>query len=90
VTKAELVRCAAEKANVTQKVAGQVLDAALEAVQEAARRGDRVNLPGFGAFVVVATKERAARDPRTGAEIRIPAGRAVRFRAGKALRDAVK
>jgi len=90
VTKADLIRHMAEKADVTQKVATQVLDAALEAIREAAARGDRVNLPGFGAFVVVPTKERAARDPRTGAEIRIPAGRAVRFRAGKALRDAVK
>ncbi len=90
MTKADLIRHMAEKADVTQKVAAQVLDAALEAIREAAARGERVNLPGFGVFVVVPTKERAARDPRTGAEIRIPAGRAVRFRAGKALRDAVK
>ena len=90
VTKTELVRQVALKCDLTLKDAARAVDAVLDAIRGAAARGERVNLPGFGAFVVVPTKERTARDPWTGAEIRIPAGRAVRFRAGKALREAVR
>ncbi|MBC7104830.1 MAG: HU family DNA-binding protein [Firmicutes bacterium] len=89
MTKAELVRLVAEKAEVTQKVAAKVLDAALEAVREAAARGEKVALPGFGAFVVVERKARTVKSPK-GNVVDLPARKLVKFRAGKVLRDAVK
>jgi len=89
VTKTELVRVAAAKSGASQKAVARILDAVLEAVKEAAARGDRVSLPGFGAFVVVTQAARQVRSPK-GETVDVPARKAVRFRAGKALREAVK
>ncbi len=79
-----------EKADVTQKAAAQVLDAFCEAVREAAARDERTALPGFGTFAVVQTAARRARNPQTGEALEVPARPAVRFRAGKSLREAVR
>ena len=60
-------------------------DALIEAIAEALKRGDRVELKGFGSFSVIETKARAGRNPRTGKPVQIPAGRRVRFKPSKSL-----
>jgi nucleoid DNA-binding protein len=60
-------------------------DALIEAIAEALRRGEPVELKGFGSFSVAETKARAGRSPRTGKPVAIPAGRRVRFKPSKSL-----
>lgn len=89
MTKAELVKAVAEKADITQKAAARAVDAFVEVIQEAVSRGEEVRIPGFGAFLVKARGERKGRDIRTGEVITIPAKKAVAFKAGKDLKEAV-
>jgi DNA-binding protein HU-beta len=89
VTKTDLIRAVAEKADMTQKDAARAVDALLEAIQEAVARGEEVRIPGFGAFIVRERAERQGRDIRTGETITIPARKVVAFRVGKELREAV-
>ena len=89
MTKAELIKAVAEKAEITQKAATQVVDAVFGIVQEAVARGEEVRLPGFGIFVVKDRAARNGRNPQTGEEITIPATKAVVFKAGKELKAAV-
>ncbi len=62
-------------------------EALIDTIAAALKQGERVELKGFGAFSVVATKARTGRNPRTGKKIDIPAGRRVRFKASKSLLD---
>lgn len=90
MTKTDLVSAVAEKASVTKKDAGAVLDALIEEIIGAVKKGDRVQLVGFGTFEL---RERAARtglNPQTKEQIEIPASKAPAFKAGKAFKDAVK
>lgn len=90
MTKTDLVSAVAEKAGVTKKDAGAVLDALIEEIIGAVKKGDRVQLVGFGTFEL---RERAARtglNPQTKEQIAIPASKAPAFKAGKAFKDAVK
>jgi DNA-binding protein HU-beta len=89
VTKTELVRQVAGACDLTLKDAARAVDAVLDAIRGAAARGDRVSLPGFGVFAVVDRPARQVRSPK-GQTVDVPARKAVRFRAGKALREAVK
>ncbi|RDV80748.1 HU family DNA-binding protein [Ammonifex thiophilus] len=90
MNKADLVAAVAEKSGLKKNEAAKAVDAFFAVVQEALARGEKVAVPGFGAFVVIETKEKKARNPQTGKEITIPAGKAVRFRPGKQLKEAVK
>lgn len=88
--KLELIAKIAEKTNLTKKDAEVALKAITDAIAEALAAGEKVALTGFGTFE---TRERAAREgrnPRTGATIQIPAQKTPAFKAGKALKDAVK
>ena len=90
MTKTDLVSAVAEKASLTKKDAGAVLDALIEEIIGAVKKGDRVQLVGFGTFEL---RERAARtglNPQTKEQIEIPASKAPAFKAGKAFKDAVK
>lgn len=90
MTKTDLVSAVAEKAGVTKKDAGAVLDALIDEIIGAVKKGDRVQLVGFGTFEL---RERAARtglNPQTKEQIEIPASKAPAFKAGKAFKDAVK
>ena len=90
MTKTDLVSAVAKKAGVTKKDAGAVLDALIEEIIVAVKKGDRVQLVGFGTFEL---RERAARtglNPQTKEQIEIPASKAPAFKAGKAFKDAVK
>lgn len=90
MTKADLIEKIAEKANLTKANAERSLNALLESVEDVLVREGKLTLTGFGTFVVEERKERKGRNPRTGAEIVIPAAKVVKFRPGKLLKEAVK
>ena len=90
MNKGELIAGMAEESGVSKADAEKVLNAFLSQVEKALCAGDKVQLTGFGSFEV---KERAARtgkNPRTGESVEIPACKVPSFKAGKALKDAVK
>lgn len=90
MNKSELISKIAEKAELSKKDADKALTAFVETITDALVKGDKVALVGFGSFE---TKKRAARtgkNPQTGAVIEIPASTVPAFKAGKALKDAVK
>ena len=87
--KVELVEAIAKKAGLTKADAARSLDATLEAIGAALKKGDKVPLIGFGTFAVSKRNARTARNPRTGETIKIPARKAVTFKAGTALKDKV-
>ena len=71
------------------RAAGRALDATVGAIKTSLRKGDIVTLVGFGSFYVGKRSPRAGRNPRTGDAIRIKGGKVPKFRAGKALKDAL-
>lgn len=89
MNKEQLVERIAQQANLSKKDANAALDAALDAIATALRRGEKVTLVGFGTFQVRERKAREGRNPQTGERIRIPARRVPAFTAGKELRTAV-
>lgn len=89
MNKAELINAAAEKAGLSKKDTEAALTAIVEVITDALTEGDKVQLVGFGAFEVKARAERVGRNPKTKAEIKIPASKVPVFKAGKALKDAV-
>ncbi len=90
MTKVELAACVAEKTGLTKKDAEKATNAVLEAVCEALVKGDKVSLVGFGTFEVRDRPARTGLNPRTKEKIEIAATKAPAFKAGKALKDAVK
>jgi len=90
MTKAELVDKIAKDAGVTKAQAEKAANSFLEGVTGALKSGDKVTFVGFGSFGVTERKARTGRNPQTGAEIKIPARKAVTFSAGKALKEAVQ
>jgi DNA-binding protein HU-beta len=90
MTKAELVTAIAKGAGITKKQADAALKAAVEAVSNALKKGERVAIPGFGIFSVRERAARKGRNPRTGAVINIPARKVVVFKPAKDLREGVK
>ncbi|MDF2783876.1 MAG: transcriptional regulator subunit alpha [Pantoea eucrina] len=89
MNKSQLIDKIAAEADISKAAAGRVLEAFTESVSDALKSGDEVALVGFGTFSVRERAERAGRNPQTGKEITIPAGKVPGFRAGKALKDAV-
>jgi len=89
MTKADLVANIASQANLTKADAERALDAFLGNVTKALKGSGKLTLTGFGTFVVAERKARMGRNPQTGAPIQIKAGKTVRFRAGKGLKDAL-
>lgn len=89
MNKSELVNAIATSAGLSRASAGRALDGALEAIKQALKSGDEVNLVGFGAFSVNERAARTGRNPSTGASITIKAAKVPKFRAGKALKDSV-
>ena len=89
-SKADIVEhIAASVDGMTKKAAGEAFDAASEAISKALRKGDRVQVPGFGSFSVSKRAARKGRNPATGATITIKASKNVRFKAGKELKETV-
>jgi DNA-binding protein HU-beta len=89
VNKSELIDQIAKEAGLSKAAAGRSLDAATNAIAKALKKGDPVTLIGFGTFYVGQRAARSGRNPRTGATIKIKAANSPKFRAGKALKDAV-
>jgi DNA-binding protein HU-beta len=89
VNKADLIEHVAQQAEISKLAAERALDAMVGAVKASLRKGQPVTLVGFGTFYPAARKARIGRNPRTGAEVQIAAARVPRFRAGKALKDAI-
>ena len=87
--KAELVEAIAEKTGLTKADATRALEATFEVITKALKKGERVPVAGFGTFNVSKRKAREGRNPQTGATVKIPARKAVTFKAGTALKDAV-
>jgi len=85
--KADLVEIIAREAGITKVSAEEAVDAIVAALKDALARGERIELRGFGVFEVKPRKRGVGRNPRTGEEVAIPAGRTTRFRPGKALCD---
>lgn len=90
MNKSELVAAIAKSANLSKAAAERALDGFVGAVGNALAKGDGVTLVGFGSFSVAKRAARNGRNPVTGKPIRIPARKAVKFKSGKRLVEAVK
>ncbi len=89
MNKAELIDSIAASADIPKAAAGRALDAMIDAVEGALKKGDTVALVGFGTFSVKDRAARTGRNPQTGKPIEIAAAKIPSFKAGKALKDAV-
>ena len=89
MNKTELIAAVAEKAELSKKDAEKAVKAFTDAVSEELVKGGKVQLVGFGTFEVSERAARTGKNPQTGAEIKIAACKAPKFKAGKALKDAV-
>lgn len=89
MTKAELITEIAREGDLTKADAEKALNAFIIVAKETLKSGNALALAGFGSFVVSDRKARKGRNPRTGQEISIEAGKVVRFRAGKALKEMI-
>jgi len=89
VNKSELIDLIAADADLPKASAGRALDSAISGITKALGKGDTVTLVGFGTFSVGSRSARTGRNPQTGAAIQIKASKTPKFKAGKALKDAV-
>ncbi|ODN42342.1 HU family DNA-binding protein [Piscirickettsia litoralis] len=87
--KTELVETIHEKADISKKAAGRLVDIMLESIEDALKEGESVDLKGFGKFEMKQRAARVGRNPRTGEEIEIPAATVPVFKPSKALKAAV-
>ncbi len=85
----ELVAVMAENAGITKKDADAALKAFIDSVGDALKKDDKVQLVGFGTFEVAKRAAREGKNPQTGEKIKIKASKAPKFKAGKALKDAL-
>lgn len=90
MNRAELIELIADKAEVTKAAAERALGALLDAIASSLQNDEPVVLVNFGTFVVKQRAARKGRNPQTGEEINIRAAKVVGFKAGKALKEAVK
>ena len=89
MNKAELIEAVAAAADLNKAVATRAVDAMLNGIADALKKGEQVALVGFGTFEVRERAARTGRNPQTGETINIKAAKAPAFKAGKALKDAV-
>jgi DNA-binding protein HU-beta len=89
VNKAEMIDEIAQAAEISKSAAERAIDALVGAVKTSLKKGDDVTLVGFGTFYASARAARTGRNPRTGEALQIAASRVPKFRAGKALKDAI-
>lgn len=87
MNKTDMIEHIAQQADISKASAGRALEAFIQGVQAALRKGDAVTLLGFGTFAVSTRPARTGRNPRTGEEIKIKKAKVAKFRAGKALKD---
>ena len=89
MNKTELVAAVAEKSEISKKDSEKALKAFVDVVTEQLKAGDKVQLVGFGTFEVSERAAREGRNPQTGKTMKIAACKAPKFKAGKALKDAI-
>ncbi len=89
MNKSELIDQIAKSADISKAAAGRALDATVGAIKTSLKKGGLVTLVGFGTFYVGKRAARMGRNPQTGAAIKIKAAKVPKFRAGKALKDAL-
>ncbi|MBP3872752.1 MAG: HU family DNA-binding protein [Lachnospiraceae bacterium] len=89
MNKTELIAAMAESAELSKKDAEAALKAFIETVSGALKKDDKVQIVGFGTFEVAKRPAREGRNPQTGESMKIKASKSPKFKAGKALKDAV-
>ena len=89
MNKTELVAAMSEKSELTKKDSEKALKAFMDVVAEELKKGEKIQLVGFGTFEVAQRAARTGKNPQTGKAIKIPATKAPKFKAGKALKDTV-
>jgi DNA-binding protein HU-beta len=90
MNKQDIVAKIAKDTGMTKTAATAAVDSLIESITKSLKKGDPVSFVGFGTFKASSRKARTARNPQTGAPIKIPKRRVPRFSAGKALRQAVR
>jgi DNA-binding protein HU-beta len=85
--KADIVDEIADKTGISKKQAADAFEVIIGSISKSLKKGERVQLPGFGSFAVSKRNARQGRNPATGATIHIPASKSVRFKMGKDLKD---
>jgi len=90
IKKGQLIEKLAERFNVSKKQSGEWLDGFTDQITDYLRKGEKVNITGFGIFKVADRKAREGRNPKTGETIHIAASKKPRFTPGKLLKEAVK
>lgn len=89
MNKADLINQVSAKVELTKTKTSEVIDAIVEAVKSSLNSGDKVTLVGFGTFQTAERKERKGRNPKSGAEILIPAKTVAKFKPGSSLQASV-
>ena len=89
MNKTEFINAVAAKGEIDKKAAEKAVNAVFGAVADALKSGDKIQLVGFGTFEVAERAARTGKNPQTGEAIKIPASKAPKFKAGKALKDVV-
>lgn len=89
MNKTELIEQMAKQADISKAAAGRALEGMVTAVRASLKKGNMVTLVGFGTFYIGKRAARSGRNPRTGVAIKIKAAKVPKFRAGKALKDAL-
>ena len=89
MNKEDLIEALTNSAGLSKADAGRVVDGVIDTIVKSLSKGEEVRLAGFGAFVVTKRAASTGRNPRTGEAIQIPASKNPKFRAAKALKDAV-
>ena len=89
MNKADMIEQIAQAAEVSKSAAERAVDALIAAVKSSLKKGEMVTLVGFGTFYDTRRQARAGRNPRTGEALKIAAAKVPKFRAGKALKDAI-
>ena len=86
VIKQDIVNRVAEQLNITKVKAEVAVESVFNSLKNALKRGERIELRGFGVFIVKPRKSGVGRNPRTGEEVAIPPGKTIRFKPGKEIR----
>lgn len=89
MNKGDFITAVADTAELSKADGGRAVDAMIEVIKKALKKGDTITLVGFGTFSVRKRAARQGRNPQTGATIKIKASKSPAFKAGKALKDAV-
>ncbi len=90
MNKTEFIAAIAAKAGPSKKDAEKFVNASAEVIAKTLKKGDKITLVGFGTYKVSKRAARTGKNPQTGAKIKIPATKVPSFKAGKALKEAVK